>query len=265
MTILDRIIEHKRTEVANAKRQRSLTDVRRMAEALSASHTRRFRTALTAQKSLSLIAEVKKASPSKGMIRADFDPVALARDYVQGGAAAISVLTDSHFFQGGLHDLDAVRAAVDIPLLRKEFIIDPYQLYEARNHGADAALLIVAALDSAELREFVALATSLNLDALVEIHSEAELNIALEAGAELIGINNRDLRTFETTLDVSRRLAPLIDDGVTVVSESGISHIEHMHAVAAMGVDAVLVGEALAREADVIGKVSELLGRVRTP
>ncbi len=262
MSILERIIQHKRGEVAQAKVRRSFAEVRRMAEESAASSRRRFRNALTAEQSVSLIAEVKKASPSKGLIRPDFDAAQLARDYVQGGAAAISVLTDENFFQGGLHDLVAVRACVDVPLLRKEFIIDPYQLYEARVHGADAALLIVAALGRTELAEFIAIAGSLKLDALVEVHTEEELEVALEAGAELVGINNRDLRTFVTTLDVTRRLAPMIPSGVTIVSESGISSAEDLREVAAVGVDAVLVGEALAREANVISKVNQLLGRV---
>jgi len=260
--ILDTIIEHKKTEVARARAQRSLESVRRDAEAaLSSSGPRRFRAALLAREEVSLIAEVKKASPSKGVIRADFDPVELAVWYEEGGAAALSVLTDERFFQGSLDHLDRVRAATRLPVLRKEFIIDPYQVYEAKAHGADAVLLIVAALDRAALDELHKLARSLEMDALVEVHTENELETALSIGADLIGINNRDLKTFHTTIDVSKRLVPLIPEGPAIVSESGISKREDLDALGAIGVDAVLVGEALSREADVPRKVRELLGK----
>lgn len=262
--ILDRIIAHKRTEIEASLAQVSLETMRQRAESEQKEHPKanEFREALTRQASVSLIAEVKKASPSKGLIRPNFDPVQLAKDYVEGGASAISVLTDSEFFQGSLAHFDAVRAAVDIPMLRKEFILEPYQLYEARAHGADAALLIVAALEPPKLRDLIHVCAQLGMDALVEIHTEAELEIALESGADLIGINNRDLKTFETTLDVSRRIVPLIPKDVTIVSESGISRASDLQELAEMGVDAVLVGEALAREKDVVLAVRQLLGQV---
>ena len=263
MTILDRILEHKRGEIEAAKARLPLEEVRRHAEEAAAGARPRFREALRRAGGggrVALIAEVKKASPSKGVIRADFDAAALARWYEEGGAAAVSVLTDERFFQGGLADLDRVRAAVALPVLRKEFILDPYQVYEARAHGADAILLIAAALGDAELRSLIELAESLHLDALVEVHSEGELARALEAGATLVGINNRDLRTFVTTLDVTRRLVPLIPAGATIVSESGIASHEDVRELAALGVHAMLVGEALAKERDVVGAVRRLLG-----
>lgn len=265
--ILDRIIAHKRTEIESAKQRISYEDMRQRAEELQKAKpkSRRFQSALAKAPGVSLIAEVKKASPSKGLIRADFDPVHLAQAYVQGGAQAISILTDKEFFQGSLADFDAVRAVVDLPLLRKEFILDPYQLYEARVHGADAALLIVAALDARQLKDYIALTQLLGMDALVEIHTEEELEIALKAEARLIGINNRDLKTFETTLDVSRRLVPLIPDDITIVSESGISQAQDLIELGEIGVDAVLVGEALAREKDVVTAVKRLLGAVTSP
>lgn len=263
MTILDTIIAHKATEVTDARARRPLASLRRQAEAaVKAGDGRRFRATLLAGRGVSLIAEVKKASPSKGVIRADFDPVRLAGWYEEGGADALSVLTDERFFQGGLDHLDRVRASTALPILRKEFIIDPYQVYEAKAHGADAVLLIVAALDPGLLKELHALAHSLEMDALVEVHTNDELEAALAVGADLIGINNRDLGTFHTTLDVSRRLVPLIPAGPAIVSESGISTREDIEALRAIGVHAVLVGEALSREHDVTGKVRALLGKV---
>jgi len=260
--ILDMIIAHKRTEVALAKERTPLEAVREEAEeAAQRGGPRRFRAALLARPGVSLIAEVKKASPSKGVIRADFDPVLLARWYEEGGAEALSVLTDERFFQGGLHHFDAVRRSTSLPMLRKEFIIDPYQVYEAKAHGADAVLLIAAALGPAMLEELYALAHSLEMDALVEVHTEEELDAALDLGADLIGINNRDLKTFHTTLDVTRRLVPKIPAGPAVVSESGISRREDVEALDAVGVHAVLVGEALSRERDVVAKVRELSGK----
>lgn len=265
MTILDRILQHKKSEVEAAKLRISLETVRQEAEIRAGDFAHRFQKALHSGNPVSLIAEVKKASPSKGLIRPNFDPAALALEYTRGGAHAISVLTDTHFFQGGLDHFDAVRAAVDLPLLRKEFIIDPYQLYEARAHGADAALLIVAALSPNQLGDYIALCRSLGMNALVEIHTEDELDVALNAGADVIGINNRDLKTFHTTLDVSRRLVPLIPEGVTIVSESGIQTAADLAQLHAMGVHAVLVGEALAKQEDVEAATRRLLGQEEQP
>lgn len=200
---------------------------------------------------VAVIAEVKKASPSRGVLRADFDPVAIARGYMSAGAAAISVLTDGPYFQGSLDHLRAVRAAVPLPLLRKDFIIDPYQIDEARAAGADAILLIVAARpDAGWLAEMRARAAELGMASLVEVHTAEELRLALAAGADLVGINNRDLRTFVTDLSVTLALAPEVPPEVTLVSESGLRGPEDCRRVAEAGVHAVLVGEHLVRQPD---------------
>ncbi len=206
-----------------------------------------------------LVAEVKKASPSKGVIRADFAPADLARAYMRAGADAISVLTDEPFFQGSLDHLMAVRDAVDLPVLRKDFHVDAYQLWEARAAGADAVLLIVAALSPAELQDLLALSRELGLTALVEVHTRQELETALHAGAELVGINNRDLKRFEVSLETTFGLLPYIPPEVVLVSESGIGHPTEVARLASAGVDAILVGEGLLRHADVGRALRDLL------
>lgn len=263
MTILDKILAHKRDEVQAAKERLPYDSLQSEALQLPrwVAGRPRFSEALRQSEDVAIIAEVKKASPSKGVIRADFDPVHLAQTYAQEGAAAISVLTDERFFQGSLAHFDAVRQAVTLPLLRKEFIIDPYQVYEAKLHGADAILLIVAALDPALLRDLNQLADELGLESLVEVHTEAELETALEIGATVIGINNRNLATFHTTLEVTKGLVRHIPDHVTIVSESGISSRGDILYVRELGVHAVLIGEALTREDDVAAKLRLLLGR----
>ena len=205
MTILDTILAHKRNEIEEAKKRIPLNELEEQACALSsgAPSRPRFSEALRREEQVAIIAEIKKASPSKGLIRPDFDPVELATIYAQEGAAAISVLTDERFFQGSLEHLAAVRRAVALPLLRKEFIIDEYQLYEAKVHGADAVLLIVAALEPERLERLYKTSAALGLDSLIEVHTERELETALALGASLIGINNRDLATFHTSLDVT--------------------------------------------------------------
>ena len=260
--ILEEILAHKRAEVEEAKRRTPTGALRREAEVRRGPRGR-FREAITSGDRIALIAEVKKASPSKGVIRPDFDPVELARAYAAGGARAISVLTDERFFMGSLDHLRAVQREVPLPVLRKEFIVDPHQVYEAKVAGADAVLLIVAALRPAELADLMQLAWELGLDALVEVHTEEELETALSAGADIVGINNRDLRTFFTSLEVTARLAPGVPEGTALVSESGIQRREDLELLAGLGVDAVLVGEALARERDVEGKARELAGVAR--
>ena len=203
--------------------------------------------------SVRVIAEVKRASPAKGLLRADLDPAALASSYADNGAAAVSVLTNKDHFQGSIEDLEAVHGVVNprgIPVLRKEFVFDPYQVYEARAHGADAVLLIVAMLDPGLLGELRSLTQELWMQSLVEVHDEAQLEQALAVDAEIIGINNRDLRTFKTDLEVTERLAPAVPDGKIVVSESGVSSRENIDRVRAAGAHAVLVGEALVTAAD---------------
>lgn len=205
-----------------------------------------------------LVAEVKQASPSRGVLAADLDPVALARAYAAAGADAISVLTDEKYFQGSLALLRAVRAAVDTPLLRKDFTLDDYQLWEARAAGADAVLLIVAILDPRRLRDLHAAAKGLGLAALVECHTAAEIDVAAAAGARLLGINNRDLRTFATSIETTVALMPHVPPGTIVVSESGFVAAEQVRRVAAAGAHAVLVGEGLVRADNVAAKVREL-------
>jgi indole-3-glycerol phosphate synthase len=245
--ILDDIVAARRADVARAQRATPMAELEARPSYRAA--RRPFAAALRAQRP-ALIAEVKKASPSRGVIREDFDPVSIARAYADAGAAAISVLTEERFFQGAAAHLEAIRAAVDLPLLRKDFIFDPYQLAEARAWGADAALLIVAMLDDAQLVDLLRSATTLGLDVLVEAHSEDEVARAVAAGATLIGVNNRDLRTFVTTLATAERLRPLIPPGVTAVAESGIERAADVSRLRRAGYDAFLVGESLMRASD---------------
>ncbi len=221
---------------------------------------RGFRAALAATETVSLIAEVKKASPSAGVIRSDFDPVALARAYERGGAACVSVLTDRRFFQGDPTFLSRIRESVALPLLRKDFILEEVQVTEARALGADACLLIVAALEAAQLRALMDAVRALGMDALVEVHDEAEMAIAADAGADLIGINNRDLRTFQVSLETTERLAPLAPKGAVLVAESGIKTRADVERLKAAGADAILVGETLMRSEDVEAAARALLG-----
>jgi len=261
--ILDRIVADKRQELERRRLEEPLGILRtRLAQA--APPTRSLAQALRGP-SLGLIAEVKRASPSRGVLRADLDAQALARIYVSGGAAAISVLTEVQHFQGSLDDLEAVRAVLDgrggprPSLLRKDFLFDAYHLFEARAYGADAVLLIAAILDRELLAELLVLARTLGLECLVEVHDERELERALTADAQVIGINNRDLRTFAVDLAVSERLRPLIPGDRVVVAESGIHTRADVQRLRALGVDAVLVGEALVTAGDPAAKIRELL------
>ena len=256
-TILDSIVAVKREEVAHRKAETPQAELER--RIASRPVPLNLSGALWGD-DVRLIAEVKKASPSKGLLRADFDPQALARTYEANGAAAVSVLTDRHF-QGTVEHLSAVKSAVGIPVLRKDFVTDPYQVYEARAYGADALLLIVAVLDPAQLRALLAEAAGLWLQCLVEVHNRAEMEEALDAGAEVIGVNNRDLHTFHTDIQVTEELAPLVPRGKFLVSESGISARDDLRRLRRMGVHAVLVGEALVTAQDPGAKVRELLGQ----
>jgi indole-3-glycerol phosphate synthase len=239
--ILDDIVAYKRTELAVQKQIVALPQLQEL-PLFHVAPSPLLRT-LRECPGRAIIAEVKKASPSKGVIRADFEPLSLAQTYAAHGAVAISVLTEQHFFQGSLDYLRLIRAHVSLPLLRKDFLFDPYQVYEARAFGASAILLIVAILSNAQLRELSALAEALGLDCLVEVHDECELERALACGVQLLGINNRDLRTFQTTIETSERLMRLIPSEVTVVSESGFSHSEQLTRLEAQGVRAFLIGE----------------------
>ncbi|MFZ5755031.1 MAG: indole-3-glycerol phosphate synthase TrpC [Bacillota bacterium] len=257
--ILDMIITHKKSEVSEKKKLVPLDELKRQLAVLP--HGKKSFQQALAQEGVSLIAEVKKASPSRGVLREDFDPVKIAACYEANGAAAISVLTDVGFFQGSLDHLKKIKQSVRLPVLRKDFIIDPYQIYETKAYGADALLLIAAVLQKEELTSFLKLARDLELAALVEVHCPQELEKALWAGAEIIGINNRDLKTFKTDLQTTFELAGLVPDRCLLVSESGISTVHDLKRLAEAGVDAVLVGEALVTSSDLGLKVRELAGR----
>ncbi|HEY7518173.1 MAG TPA: indole-3-glycerol phosphate synthase TrpC [Methylomirabilota bacterium] len=257
MSILADIVRHKRQEVASLKLGQPRAALQAMCKDVAPPLD--FERALTpARGGVRLIAEVKKASPSRGVLAADLDPVALASTYAAHGADAISVLTDAKYFQGSLEALRRARAAVHVPLLRKDFTIDEYQLWEARAAGADAVLLIVAILEPPLLRDLAAAAKGLGLAALVECHTEAELDVALGAGSRIIGINNRDLGTFETRIETTLALLPRIPPGPVVVSESGFFTGSDVRRAVDAGAHAVLVGEGLVRAADVGAKVREL-------
>jgi indole-3-glycerol phosphate synthase len=244
--ILARIVERKRDELSTARLNFSC--LRECALALLAGR-RDFRGALLADPP-SVIAEIKKASPSRGLLAAEFDPERQAQSYELGGAAAISVLTDEPFFQGKLADLEAARAATRLPALRKDFIIDSVQIVEAAAHGADAILLIAAVLSREEMRRFRLLAAEYGMAALVEVHDEWELDSALESGADIVGVNNRDLRTFQVDLGLSERLGRKIPEGVLRVAESGIDSADAVQRLMACGFHAFLVGEHLMRSGD---------------
>ena len=265
-TILDRILETKRKEVAGLHAQTSLEALQ--AQAGAAPRARNFFAAVTAKPkgSVNLIAEVKKASPSAGILCEDFDPVAIARQYEAAGAAAVSVLTDREYFQGRLDDLTEIRGAVGLPILRKDFIIDPWQVYESRGAGADAILLIAAALEPGGLMDLMILATELRMTSLVEVHEADELMAVRSmvgfphSKYGLLGINNRDLTTFEVDLGTTVRLADLAGGGVPLVSESGIRSREDVQRLAGCGVKAVLVGQSLMERGDIGAAVGELIG-----
>ena len=259
--ILDKILRHKKEEVELAKQATPLLLLQeRLAERPA---PRGFAEALIRQAGVgtAIIAEVKKGSPSKGLIRPDFDPVDIARRYQAGGAACLSILTDQEFFMGELSFLEQIAEAVTVPLLRKDFIIDPYQLVEARVYGADAVLLIAAALNQARLEQLTEQAHDLGLDVLLEVHDAEELARALRVPVRLIGINNRDLKTFHTDLAVTERLLPLIPEDRLVVSESGLRSRDDILRLQRAGAKAFLVGESLMREEHFEGKLGELLGK----
>jgi indole-3-glycerol phosphate synthase len=259
--ILDKIVAEKKLEVAKLRPQ---TGKLKQAAA-ERKDFRDFAGALRRDDSVALIAEVKKASPSADVIVENFDAIKIARDYEDGGASALSILTDEKFFQGRIEYLQQIRDAVRLPLLRKDFVIDELQVYESVARGADAILLIVAILDDAQLKGFRELALQLRLAALVEVHDEPELDRALASGAEIIGVNNRDLRDFSVSLATTEKLAAKFKKGMcgkhTLVAESGIHARADVERVAKAGVNAILVGESLMRSGDIAGKVKELLGK----
>lgn len=261
MSILDRIVKTKREEVARLAEWRGAVEARLE----DAPEPRDFAGALRRDGEVAVVAEVKRRSPGAGQIRAGLDPGGLAVLYREGGAAAVSVLTDEEYFGGSLEDLRTVRSRVGIPVLRKDFVVDPLQVVEARGAGADAVLLIVRILDDARLKELLQRTRDLGMAALVEVHDEEELHRALEAGARVVGVNNRDLSTFEARLEVTLELAGRIPPEVVLVSESGIATADDVARVGEAGADAVLVGESLLRQADPGGGVAELAGQKRVP
>lgn len=254
--ILDEIMHYHREQLPKLKREVPQTELRALATV--APPPRDFYRALS-HPGVTLIAECKKASPSKGLLLAHYDPVALARKYERAGAGAVSVLTDDRHFQGSLNHLRDVKESIKIPVLRKDFIFDPYQVYEARAAGADALLLLTAVLEGGELRKLLALTKDLGIEALVEVHTELELSQVLPLEPRIIGINNRNLQTFQVDFDNTARLRANIPEGIVVVAESGITSPSDVQKLAAIGVDAILVGESLVKNKDPMAKAQELV------
>jgi indole-3-glycerol phosphate synthase len=257
-SFLAHIVSNKQDEIMRAQKKLPFAALQQMAQTQAA--PRDFRQALTSGKTIAVIAEMKKSSPSAGMLRENFNPAGLTESYAANGAAALSILTDEKFFGGNLANLQKARAVCALPILRKDFILNQYQIWEARVFGADAILLIVAMLDRTQLFELLLAAAETGVQALVEVHNEAELDRALLAGANLIGINNRDLRTFEVTLETTERLSKLIPASCVRVAESGIKSRRDVERMAACGVDAILVGSHLMRQADPGQALVELTG-----
>ena len=256
--ILDDIVSYKKKSLENAKKSMPLRLLEKSAG--MANVPRGFGRALREHKHIALIAEVKRASPSAGVIRNNVVPEDIAYTYEASGAAAISVLTDERFFKGSMSDLVAVKEAVSVPVFRKDFILDPWQVYEARAHGADGILLIASILEDEKLKSLLTLCHKLSIDALVEVHTENELSRALDLGAEIIGINNRDLKTFHVDLATTIRLVSRIPRGIISVSESGIRDREDVTMLHDAGVNAILVGTALMQSHDIAVKIRALLG-----
>jgi len=260
--VLKKIVDYKTGELARVKGAAPLAEIMGRIADLE-DQPRGFEAAIVnacASGWTPIIAEVKKGSPSKGVIRADFDPLEIALTYQDNGASCLSVLTDEHFFLGHLSYLALIREQVSLPLLRKDFIFDPYQVYQARAAGADAVLLIAAMLELSQLREFSAIARELSLDVLLEVHDERELEVALQTDCTLIGINNRDLRSFAVDIATSERLAALVPPGRVLVAESGITRRDEIVRLEGKGLHAFLIGESLMREDDIGAKLQELLG-----
>lgn len=260
--ILDLIVNVKKKEVEQLNETNSWADWERLIRDLKP--CKGFISTLTekSKRSMGLISEIKKASPSKGVIRDDFNPVEIAEIYRDNGADCLSVLTDQRFFQGSNRFLQSVRASVPLPILRKEFIIDEAQIYEARVIGADAILLIASILTPGKMMKFIQIAHDLTLDVLIEVHDEKELAIALDLGVKIVGVNNRDLKTFNVDLGITERLLPLVPKGIHLVSESGIKTMREVTKLRAMGVRAVLIGETFMRQPDIGQAVQNVMGPI---
>lgn len=254
--ILDDIISHKKEELKTSKVNFPLAELKTKIKDVAPPID-----VIDRHKSISgvkIIAEIKKASPSKGIIRKDFDHISIAEDYEKAGAFALSILTDKKFFMGDLDYLSDIKKICSVPLLRKDFTIDPYQIYEARNYGADLVLLIVAALELEEIKDFLNITESLGMNAIVEVHTESELETALKSECKIVGINNRDLKTFNVSMEVTKSLSKLIPDDKVVISESGISSKEDINKLCSFGIDTFLVGESFMR-ADKPGEKLKML------
>jgi indole-3-glycerol phosphate synthase len=259
--ILNDILLHKRKDLEELKQRMPLSRLQRIVETAPRPKARSFLHAITSGKQLNVIAEIKKASPSHGMIREDFQPLRIANLYEFGGACAISVLTEPHFFKGRPSYLKTVRQVTSLPLLRKDFILEKYQIYETAILEADAFLLIASILTEEELKEFIALGLSLGMDALVEIHAEPELKKAVDAGAKIIGINNRNLKTLTVDPDLATNLIPRIPKGIPVVVESGLSTYDELMMYKSLGANAFLVGTTLMKAPDIVPALQKLLGK----
>jgi len=257
--ILSQIIEEKRKVVEEAKVRCPQDEI--VGKLAKVSRPRRFAKEISKEHHINLIAEIKKASPSKGVLRKDFDPGKIASIYQVNGASALSVLTEEKFFLGNLAHIREVKEITNLPILRKDFIIDPYQVYESALYGAEAILLIADILSKEELKKFLSLSKKLKLDAVVEVHNEEDIKKALLADAKIIGINNRDLHTFKVDLDVTARLISAIPEDKIIISESGIRSHEDIMTLKSIGVRAVLIGEAFMTASDIETKIKELMGR----
>lgn len=260
--ILDDIVEHKKIELKEAVKNLPPAELKNRLEGLPEPID--FYSRAVSDSSVKVISEIKKASPSKGVIRDDFDPVKIAASYESNGASAISVLTDEKFFQGSLDYLAQVRKKVSIPLLRKDFTIDPYQIYEARLYGADIVLLIAAILEKETIKEFLDIVDQLNMNAIVEIHNHEELEKVIDTGCRIIGINNRDLRTFEVDLDTTANLKKFIPEDMLVISESGISNPDDIGSLRRLGVNTFLIGESFMKADDPGAELSKYINRVES-
>ncbi len=256
--VLDRIVAEKKKEIERDKEKAPLKELIARASSWSA-QPRGFKEAISRTGKINLIAEIKKASPSKGILREDFDPLKIAKTYAGSGASALSILTEKNFFQGNIAYLKSVKGAVDLPILRKDFIVDEYQIYESVCAGADSILLIAQLLSKKQLAEFYSLCVQLKLDAVCEVHNEEDLDKVLPCNVEIVGINNRSLESFSEDLQVSANLIKRIPQGKVVISESGIKSSADVNYLQSLGVNAVLIGEAFMRSKDIAAKVKELM------